>query len=59
MANQVADATHNGKRVTVLFNPKDWKRILQEQKKRSREAGYKMSISDVLRAIVKEALGGE
>jgi hypothetical protein len=42
------------KRVTVLFNAKDWKAIEREIKRRERERGYPVSVSDALRELVRE-----
>lgn len=59
MPNQIADATQDGKRVTVHFSAADWRRILKEQRKASRELGYAVTISDVIRSIVSNGLGGK
>ena len=42
------------KRVTVLFNAKDWKLIEREIKRREKERGYAVSVSDALRDLVRE-----
>ena len=43
-----------GKRVTVLFNARDWALIKAEVDRRSAEKGYPVPLSDALRELVRE-----
>ena len=56
MARQIEDADEEGKRVTVLFNLKDWGRIEKEMARREKETGYAPAVSDVLRQLVRDGL---
>lgn len=47
----------DGKRVTVLFNLRDWKLIEREIARREKERGYPVSVSDALRELVREQWG--
>lgn len=46
--------SENGKRVTVLFNPRDWAAIQKELERRENERGYPVTVSDALRELVRE-----
>ncbi len=48
------DIEGGSKRVTVLFNAKDMRAINREVTRRQKEAGYPISVSDVLRDLVRE-----
>ncbi len=56
MARQIEDADEGGKRVTVLFNLKDWGRIEKELNRLEKETGYPPAVSDVLRQLVRDGL---
>ncbi len=56
MARQIEEADDGGKRVTVLFNLKDWARIEKELGRCEAETGYAPSVSDVLRRLVRDGL---
>ena len=43
-----------GKRVTVFFNVKDLKAIEAEIRRREREQGRKVTVSEALRELVRE-----
>lgn len=51
------DDEPGSKRVTVLFNPRDWKLIEREIKRREKESGYPVRLSDALRELVREQWG--
>ncbi len=42
------------KRVTVLFNMRDWQAIQREVRKRARDRGYEVTVSEALRELVRE-----
>lgn len=44
----------DGKRVTVLFNARDWAAIQSELQRREDERGYPVTVSDALRELVRE-----
>jgi len=44
----------DGKRVTVAFNADDWKAIEAETARRAASRGYPVTVSDVLRELVRE-----
>lgn len=46
--------TEDGKRVTVLFNARDWAAIQKELERRERERGYSVTVSDALRELVRD-----
>ena len=50
-------ADDDGKRVTVLFNMRDWRLIEREITRREKERGYPVSVSDALRELVREQWG--
>lgn len=43
-----------GKRVTILFNARDWAAIEAEVERRAAERGYPVTVSDALRELVQE-----
>lgn len=49
------DEDDGSKRVTVLFNAKDMKAIDREVKRRAKERGYAVSVSEALRELVRES----
>ncbi len=56
MARPIVEADDEGKRVTVLFNLRDWGRIEKEIKRCEGDTGYEPSVSDVLRRLVRAGL---
>lgn len=44
------------RRVTVLFNLKHWARLERELARREKEAGYPVTVSDLLRSLVDEGV---
>ena len=56
MARDIVDAYEGGKRITVLYNLKDWARIKSEIERVEAELGYTPDISDVLRKLVRDGL---
>ncbi len=51
------DTDDGSKRVTVLFNAKDMRAIEREIKRREKERGYTVNLSDALRELVRENWG--
>lgn len=51
------DTDDGSKRVTVVFNAKDWRTIEREIKRREKERGYVVTVSDALRELVREQWG--
>lgn len=45
------------KRVTVLFNLRDYKLIEREVTRRTKAAGYPVTVSDALRELVRDNWG--
>ncbi len=48
------DEETESKRVTVVFNLRDFSRIQAEVARRSRVSGYRVGVSDILRDLVRE-----
>ena len=56
MARPTVEADDEGKRITVLFNLKDWALIEAEIERCESDSGYAPSVSDVLRRLVRDGL---
>jgi hypothetical protein len=57
MVKKKAPDDDGDKRVTVVFNAKDYAAIERELKRREKVRGYPVTVSEVLRELVREQWG--